>query len=36
VGLLGDIRGRERVVLGCFLCQLGLGFTYLFTRCCAR
>jgi predicted MFS family arabinose efflux permease len=31
VGLLGDIRGRERIVLGCFLCQLGLGFTYLFS-----
>ena len=31
MGLLGDIRGRERIVLGCFLCQLGLGFTYLFS-----
>jgi len=28
---LADIRGRERIVLGCFLCQLGLGFTYLFS-----
>jgi MFS family permease len=28
---LGDIRGHGRVVLGCFLCQLGLGFTYLFS-----
>jgi predicted MFS family arabinose efflux permease len=28
---LGDIRGQRRVVLGCFLCQLGLGFTYLFS-----
>lgn len=31
MALLGDIRGRERIVLGCFLCQLGLGFTYLFS-----
>jgi hypothetical protein len=31
VSLLGDIRGRERIVLGCFLCQLGVGFTYLFS-----
>jgi hypothetical protein len=30
VSLLGDIRGRERIALGCFLCQLGVGFTYLF------
>lgn len=31
MGLLADIRGRERIVLGCFLCQLGVGFTYLFS-----
>jgi MFS family permease len=31
LSFLADIRGRERIVLGCFLCQLGVGFTYLFS-----
>jgi MFS family permease len=31
MSFLDDIRGRERIVLGCFLCQLGVGFTYLFS-----